>query len=558
MKVDGAQVARSGRFCRIHALPADHELPGGPQTRLHITLLAGLVVLAAQPLASGPVPRTGFVTLQFDDSHEYCYSRIFPALEQHGLKASFGYITEDSDLGMNNEPWKMQEIYRAGHEVQDHTTRHDFQWATAVDTLDDGVDEFIPWTFADLARWDSLCDRSRDYLGALGIRAYGWNQPGGGGGPGSVPGHPGWRWMGAVDDSLYDLVASPFSYAVGAGVDARTAHLNLRGHNCPERFPFFNVPHVTVDDLALEETETGIADAVASGLWYLAVSHAADSGQVARAESLIDWLAESGIEVVTCRAGVERVQSGVPERYANQLPQAGMLSDLDGNGKPDGFLGACARDTLTAPPVAGLGCLALWGAADFACYGPEVGRSSLSLWLKSATGSPATLGLAYAGIDFDQQVLAETWTTLPCPVEWTRVDSLVNPALAFDVADEIDRISFLMVASAGSPIVVACPELILVPGEASGVGLPPGGPGWPAGLSVSPNPVRAGELLWVESRDPIARVAIYDVAGRCVRAARPAAGRPGVEIDTGGLASGVYVLRADPEDACGAKVVVVK
>ena len=56
--------------------------------------------------------------------------------------------------------------------------------------------------------------------------------------------------VGACDDSLYAVIGSRYAYAVGFGVPTNTVHLNLRGHNCPDRFPFFNLSHITIDNMA--------------------------------------------------------------------------------------------------------------------------------------------------------------------------------------------------------------------------------------------------------------------------------------------------------------------
>ena len=53
-------------------------------------------VLCCALLAVGFTPRTGFVTLQFDDSHDYHYTHVYPLLEQCGFKGSFGYVTASS------------------------------------------------------------------------------------------------------------------------------------------------------------------------------------------------------------------------------------------------------------------------------------------------------------------------------------------------------------------------------------------------------------------------------------------------------------------------------
>ncbi|HVP56642.1 MAG TPA: polysaccharide deacetylase family protein, partial [bacterium] len=151
------------------------------------------------------VDRRGFVSLEFDDSHDYDYSLLFPLKRQH-IKATFAVITEASDLGINGKPEELRAIYAAGHEIQDHTTRHDYKWATHVDTLDDGIDDWLAWTFGTVAEWDSLCKRSLFILDSLGISVSGWNQPGGWP-PGNIPGHPTWAWVGLENDSLYDLIS---------------------------------------------------------------------------------------------------------------------------------------------------------------------------------------------------------------------------------------------------------------------------------------------------------------------------------------------------------------
>ena len=405
-----------------------------------ICWLLGSLGISTAGTASQCTPRTGFVTLQIDDSHDIHYWQVYPLLQQHGLKASFGYVTESSDLGIEHNAGKIRVIALAGHEIQDHTTRHDYMWATHVDTLDDGIDEWIPWTFADSTVWDSLCERSLFILDSLGIDVVGWNHPGAGTGCG--PGHPTWRWLGAQNDTLNRVIGRRYPYALGSHVFANTAHLNLRGHNHPDRWPFFNVPHVTIDYRSLEEIKTGIADAVASGLWYLAAGHAQDMAQVAKLDSLMDWLVEKDIEVLRCVEGWQRIEFGIPDPWANQLPQGRMLVDLDGNGKPDGFTGACAWDTVSVPPVAGLGCLRIFGDTEFCCYGPEVGTNHLSFWLKSATGCTATLTIWEIDYDFDWQILETRRPQVEATCEWTHVDSCSSTRFLMETESEVDRILF--------------------------------------------------------------------------------------------------------------------
>jgi peptidoglycan/xylan/chitin deacetylase (PgdA/CDA1 family) len=526
-----------------------------PKSRVLGCLAAFLAVLgtvSGQP-CFGYVPRTGFVSLQYDDTHDYDYTRIYPKLEQYGYKGSFGYITETSALGVLHEPWKIQEMYNAGHEIQDHTTRHDLMWATHVDTLDDGAAEWIPTSLATPEQWDSLTHKSLDIMTSLGIDAVGWNQPGGGCSPGQIPGHPQWSSKNDTSYALYDLMAKHYSYMIGFRASAATAHVNLHWANCPDRFPLFNVPHVTIDDRDLAEVKTELADAVASGLWYVALSHAYYLESVCKAESLVDWLAGTDIEVLTCRQGVERVQWGYPDPAENQFPQAAMTYDRDGNGKPDGFAGDCMRDTVSAPPVEGVECCQVYGTAYFYCYGPLLGTNAFSLWVKSASGSPCTARIIYAKLGFDWEYLGETWTTISCPAEWTNLDTLYSSNFRINVSDEVDRIKF-MVATVGQPVLIACPELMYLSDTAGS----PVDRDSRLGLGASPNPVRIGDALHVRAGDAAARISVYDVLGRCLASASPASGESEVTFDTSGFAPGVLFIRDTSAPSRRAKIVAYR
>lgn len=504
----------------------------------------------------GFVPRTGFVTLQYDASNDYDYGRIFPRLEQSGLKGSFACVTEVSDLGIWHDPWKIQEIYRAGHEVQDHTTRHNYMWATQVDTLDDGITEWIPSPLASVQQWDSLCHKSTDILRLLGIRVTGWNQPGGGCSPGEIPGHPQWSSKNDTSYVLYDLIAGHYSYMLGLGVALNTAHVNPHSENCPDHFPVFNVPHVAIDSMDFEDVKTGIADAVASGLWYVAISHCYSLENVCRAESLIDWLAGTDIEVLTCREGAQRIQWGYPDPSLNQFPQASMTDDLDGNGKPDGFEGDCAVDTVSAPPIQGVACCEVDGTAEFYCYGPFLGSNAFSLWVKSASASPCIAHVAYDRRSFDCATLGGAWTTVVCPTEWTRLDTLYSANFWIDVEDEVDHLKFAVMTT-GEPVLIACPEL-MHPYDTAASPEDHDASAGPSGLVVSPNPVRTGGALRVRAGGSTARIAVYDVLGRCLAVGTPRPGESEVTFDTAAFAPGVLFIRDASAPSRRAKVVVCR
>jgi peptidoglycan/xylan/chitin deacetylase (PgdA/CDA1 family) len=492
--------------------------------------------------------REGFVSLEFDDSPAYDRDYIEPMLTQHGFRGTFAIVTEVSALGIYGDAGAVTQMYLHGHEIQDHTTRHDYMWATHVDTLDDGVTDCIEYTFGNLAIWDSLCDRSLFILDSLGVRVSGWNHPGGGT-RGNIPGHPEWAWYGLVNDSLYALIASRYDYIVGCGVYPPTAHLNLRGHNWPDRYPVFNVTHRTLDNLSIQEIKEGVADAVASGLWYPAVTHTRDYARVCKVTELVEWIDDNDIPVLTVGEGVDRIICGHPDPLANQLPQAVMLKDLDGNARPDGFAGSCTWDTVTVPPVDGVHCLRVSGQCDFCCYGPEVGLNAFSIWAKAIAGGTFRVGWEIP--DFEWNLIGSGgtgWITVGD--SWTRVDNDVLPGLNVEVEPEADRVRFILITPTGNSVLFAYPEFtLLAEAGASSESKP--------SPLVLPNPVMRGQAVQV----PGAEVLIFDVCGRCCCEACRRLANGITEIETAGLAPGVYFVTAREAAQCangaGATKIVV-
>jgi len=482
----------------------------GRSVRVSMFIMVLALICISSVAGTEYASRKGFVTLQFDDSHWLHYSQIFPLLESHGYKGSFGYVTESSQLGIEHYPEKMQAIYQAGHEIQDHTLRHDYKWATHIDTVRDDIREWIEHPMVDVATWDSLCERSLFIIDSLGMEAIAWNQPGGG--PNTViPGHPEWSWLGDENDSLYALIGSKYSYAIATGVWPQTAHLNLRGHNCPDRYPFFNVPHWTIDERAMGDVITDVADAVASGLWYLAVSHAKNAYQVAQVETPLEWLSTNDIEVVPCREGVERVTLRIPDPLCNQFPQARMTMDRDCNNKPDGFIGECEWDTLMASPVEGASCIKIYGDTEFICYGPEAGRSALSVWLGYPGPASGLVRVIWGKIGFEWEALGDTMVTVFPDVGWTLIDSTTSPRMLIDIGEEVDRLRVIIRPIGCAPLLASYPSLVLT--EYAGASIPGQTPEWDGNLRISPNPVRPGDVVTITpARDAV----LYDVMGRHV------------------------------------------
>jgi peptidoglycan/xylan/chitin deacetylase (PgdA/CDA1 family) len=523
----------------------------GRLLRILVTITISISTLAPFISSSEYVSRKGFVTLQFDDSHWLHYYHIFPLLETHGYKGSFGYVTESSELGIENSASQMQLIYNAGHEIQDHTTRHNYMWATHIDTLRDEIVEWIPYPLVDVPTWDSLCERSLFIIDSLGMHTVGWNEPGGGVNT-IVPDHPEWSWRGACDDSLYEVIASKYSYALAFGVYPQTAHMNLRGHNCPDRYPFFCVPHWTIDDRAMADVITDMADAVESGLWYLAVSHGRDLHQVAQVETLVEWLSTTDIEVVTCGEGVERVTLGYPDPCCNQFPQAKMTIDRDGNNKPDGFTGACEWDTVTTSPVEGASCIKIYGDAEFMCYGPEVGRHALSIWLRYPGPASGLVRICWSQIDFDWNTVSDTMVSASVGLEWTLVDSTLSRMMILDIGEEVDRIRVLIRPIACTPLLASYPSLLL--DAQAGVYTPGRPPEGPSELHISPNPVRRGDVVSIA---PAGAAILYDIMGRHVLTPELPHGSDVLKVDAAGLAPGVYFVSTSQSGQARAKIVVI-
>jgi len=518
--------------------------------RLVLCGLVGIAICNAA-IATEYVSRKGFVTLQFDDGHLIQHTHIAPLLESHGFRGSFGIITRTSDMGIEHDAWRMLDLYQRGHEIQDHTTCHDYRWATHVDTVDDGQYEWIEYTFVDTATWAQLFAESKGILDSLGIEVVGWNQPGGSGGTGTIPDHPTWEWRGFENDSPYELVGARFGYALGFGVLPWTAHVNLRGHNYPDRYPFFNVTHWTIDYRSLAEIKTGIADAVAAGLWYLAVSHISNEDDLAKIESLVEWLDANDVEVLKCCEGWQRICFGTPNPFENQLPQCRMLTDIDCNGKPDGYAGACEWDTVTPPPRDSCYCLRVFGDTEFYCYGPELGDNAFSIWMKS-TSSQGKVYVIYAKIGFDWEYLGDTWTTLWVDTTWSLFDTTAHSNLLVPVEDEVDRIKFVIRPVDVDTVIVCSPKLMWVPDPAGT--RKQDAETFDASLKLVTNPVRAGLPLIIHTER---HAVLYDALGRLVARSGGSHQSPKM-VPTDGLSPGVYFLRIDDPRIMPTKIIILR
>jgi hypothetical protein len=308
-----------------------------------------------------------------------------------------------------------------------------------------------------------------------------------------------------------------------------------------------------VDDLTLAEIKTGVADAVASGLWYCAVDHAYTIPEVNKMSSLMNWLDAADIEVVRCCEGRDRIQFGYWNPLENQLPQARMLADLDRNGKPDGFMGACCWDTASTPPVDSCYCCRVFGETDFTCYGPEIGRSAFSFWARSTDTTDVTFSVAYAEYDFDWTILARRVASVQVSGEWTKVDTTDFRKFIVYVVDDVDRVVFrIQGLGEGDTVLVAYPELLLI-AEAGVEEVDTDTGGLPSPVAA-PNPVPLGTPLRIETRGDMR---VYDVLGREIMHVGAAYRQRSVVIDTSRLGPGIFLIK-DRHGGPGIKVVVLR
>jgi hypothetical protein len=270
------------------------------------------------------------------------------------------------------------------------------------------------------------------------------------------------------------------------------------------------------------------------------VDHAHTLEEVARIESLADWLDEADIEILRCCEGRDRIQFGYPDPMANQLPQARMLTDHDGNGRPDGFIGACLWDTVSVPPLDSCSCCRVWGPTQFTCYGPEVGDNAFSMWIRSADSAVASFALSWDEIDTDWEVLGTGGAMVICPAGWTKIDTSLYSNMLIDIQEAADRVVFPMkFIGQGDTILIARPEFRLA--AEAGIGEDRDARTGPVGETtrptISPNPVHLGSPALIESTG---KTHVYDVLGREVLGA---SGDGIFSVDTSRLGPGIFLVR---------------
>jgi peptidoglycan/xylan/chitin deacetylase (PgdA/CDA1 family) len=313
------------------------------------------------------VPRLGIVVLQFDDGTIGHYTHAFRILEKYKIKGSFGVVT-----GVFGQPGKLTarqvvEMYRAGHEIHDHTLDHNAAfWGDP----------------ARQAQWQEHIRQSLGILKELGIETRGWNQPGG----------KGQNWTPALRETLtphYDYVAG----RVGLKPDEQcNMHWHLQddpfclGYGGVDGWSSRDSPEARRKAAQIKRQ---IADGLQQGLVTIVLFHVIrdQDGSAQGLEEICKFLRANALPVMRMGDAVKAVQTTRKKffRDVEQIANPGFLWDLDGNGRPDGYI-----DCVYAPPKVkrpGPGRVAEFapGTATW-IYGPEVGKTQLKFWARSADG----------------------------------------------------------------------------------------------------------------------------------------------------------------------------
>jgi peptidoglycan/xylan/chitin deacetylase (PgdA/CDA1 family) len=338
-----------------------------------LTLIAAFTAASAKARPSKWPGRLGIVVLQFDDSTIGHYTHAFRILEKYQLKGSFGVITGALGRGGSLTRAQVVEMYRAGHEIHDHTLNHDAA------------------LWGDPARqdeWHKQIAQSLGILKELGITTRGWNHPGG----------KGARWT----PELRAVLAPHYDYVAGR-VDLKreqlsNTHWNLKDD--PLCLGYGGVAGwgaIAKNEGAAKEvpvTCSQIADGIQQGLVTIPLWHVLQDadGSAWGLEEVCKFVRGHNLPSMVMADAVRAMQN--PRDYfdasVEQMPNLTFTSDYDENGRPDGYLnGGYAPQEIAGPDG---GRVAQWtGSALTWIYGPEPGLTRLALTARTADGTTRTV-----------------------------------------------------------------------------------------------------------------------------------------------------------------------
>ena len=386
-------------------------------------------------------PREGLVYFGFADFNQGHVDNTLPLLEKYGIKGTF--YTNMGRIKTGSPLWnKMREMAKAGHCFVDHTLEHRASdWGEKPNE----------------AEWLRQTTESLRLFGEAGIEVHGWWQPGG---PGAkytpairdfVAKHYRWAWamQAAYPDRMralhWHFAGDLYNFVIGCGGGMDYA----KDQADAERF--------------LSQFETRVADTVAQGRVALYGGHHTPPGfKQWGLEEACRYVRQAGFRTVTLNQAVHAC-THTRESYGEfceQMPNATLELDRDGNGRPDGWLGCVYSPQINADQ--GGRCVTITqGAMHTTLYGPEPGKSELSLRTRCATETAArltvTVQAVLVGDDFvDRSAVDLLSKTLSVTGQWQPTN------VELEVADRTDRLS-IRLSSGSDAVLVASPSFRRVP-----------------------------------------------------------------------------------------------
>ena len=374
-------------------------------------------------------PREGLLYFGFADFCDGHVRNTLPLLEKHAFKGTFytciGGIKPESPL------WnKMREMARCGHCFVDHTLEH------RAGDWNETPNE---------SEWLRQTTGSLRLFRAAGVEVHGWWQPGG---PGAkytpaihdfLKGHYRWAWAsqpaspGRHRPLHWQFGGDPYNFVMGAGGGMDYA----KDQAGAERF--------------FKQFRTAAADAVAQGLIGLYGGHHTPPGiKQWGLEQACAYVRQAGFRTANLNEAVYAV-THTREFYGEfceQMPNATLELDRDGDGRPDGWLGC----TFAPEEVRHQGNRAMATVGGSACttlFGPEPGRNRLHLVARRATDKPTNVTVTVRAVIVGEDFLDQPETLLLRKV--LAVGKDWQPAtFEIDVAPRTDRLSIHIAGRPGN------------------------------------------------------------------------------------------------------------
>ncbi|MBI3946078.1 MAG: polysaccharide deacetylase family protein [Armatimonadetes bacterium] len=434
---------------------------------VHALVLAGLL-LAITSAAKGQSNmlrdhRLGFIGISFDDGNWSHYVNAFPIMEKYRVKGVFavcagGFAREPGGRGCITGA-QCQELYRAGHEIMDHTWRHESGIWSDAGTVE---------------QWTQQTEASLAVFKALGVTVRGWNLPGGASNVRDTTTGQMIRKDSVYTRDLQSFLRRHYDYSRGYTDSFGNAPFNLcwnfRGdphyfsgvYSSWESVARMENGRTTREnaEAAVRSLKTSRADALQRGVYVGFCFHEVTDEKHSRwaLEELCRWIAENDLPNTTYGQAIDAFRN--PRKFypedIEQIPCADFQYDLDGNGRPDGWEG-CA---FAPEEVKGLGKSRVAQFRDGTTayiYGPERGETRISFQLRSPDGQPVKGRLQVTGVDvLDQHARSPRHTLAEVGFEaggeWREVSA------TFPVAERNEHCAIRFSVDGDRPVRVTSPS----------------------------------------------------------------------------------------------------